>query len=47
MEALKEAFDEKTIQEILVYISAVLDNAGNYKSFGDSKFIPECSEESF
>lgn len=30
-----------------MYLSAVIDNAGNYKSFGDTKFVPECSEEVF
>jgi len=24
-----------------------LENAGNFKSFGDSKFIPECTQEVF
>lgn len=32
---------------MLIYLSAVIDNAGNYKSFGDSKFIPECSADTF
>ena len=36
-----------SVSQILIYISAVIDNAGNYKSFGDTKFIPECSEDIF
>jgi len=30
-----------------VYCSAVLNNCGNYKSFGDTKFVPDVSEETF
>lgn len=30
-----------------MYICAFLDNCGNFKSFGDSKFVPGCSEECF
>ena len=29
------------LQSLLVYASAVFTNMGNYKSFGDTKFIPE------
>jgi dipeptidyl-peptidase-3 len=39
--------DELAIKQILIYVSAVIDNTGNYKSFGDTKFIPECNEENF
>jgi dipeptidyl-peptidase III len=47
VETVKGKVEEEAVNQILVYLSAVIDNAGNYKSFGDSKFIPECSEEDF
>lgn len=47
VEAIKGNFDEVAVNQILIYIAAFIDNNGNYKSFGDSKFIPECSEEVF
>lgn len=31
----------------MAYSSAVFNNCGNFKSFGDSKFIPELSEDEF
>ena len=43
VEGMKGKFDELIVKQILVYLSAVIDNAGNYKSFGDTKFVPECS----
>lgn len=43
IEPLKEKLDETELSQLLVYISAFFDNTGNYKSFGDTKFIPECS----
>ncbi len=47
VDAIKANFDEVAINQILIYIAAFIDNNGNYKSFGDSKFIPECQEEVF
>lgn len=32
---------------MLAYSAAVFDNHGNYKSFGDSKFVPEIEPEKF
>jgi len=32
---------------MLAYSAAVFQNCGNYKSFGDSKFVPELSQDSF
>jgi dipeptidyl-peptidase-3 len=32
---------------MLAYSAAVFQNCGNYKSFGDTKFVPELSPESF
>jgi len=28
----------------MVYLAAFLNNAGNYKSFGDSKIVPELNK---
>ncbi|CCF57093.1 hypothetical protein KAFR_0C00980 [Kazachstania africana CBS 2517] len=39
--------EENEAEYYLDYVSQFLSNLGNYKSFGDSKFIPRCSEESF
>ena len=44
---VREKVEEEAVNQVLVYLAAVVDNAGNYKSFGDTKFIPECSEEAF
>jgi len=44
VDSIKEKIDEQSVNQVLMYLAAVIDNAGNYKSFGDSKFIPECSE---
>ena len=43
VQAVKGKVSEQAVSQILIYLSAVIDNAGNYKSFGDTKFIPECS----
>ena len=32
---------------MLAYSAAVFDNHGNYKSFGDTKFVPELEKEKF
>eukprot|EP00830_Metopus_es_P016334 TRINITY_DN501_c0_g1_i1.p1 TRINITY_DN501_c0_g1~~TRINITY_DN501_c0_g1_i1.p1 ORF type:complete len:713 (+),score=157.24 TRINITY_DN501_c0_g1_i1:43-2181(+) len=34
-------------RQLLAYSAGVLQNCGNYKSFGDKKFIPELSAEKF
>lgn len=39
--------DECIITKYLEYASQVLSNLGNYKSFGDSKFIPRLTAEEF
>ena len=51
-EELREQLVPKELSEdewtkITCYIGAVFANCGNYKGFGDSKFIPEVSEEIF
>ena len=44
VESIKDKIDQVTTDQILIYLAAFFDNTGNYKSFGDTKFIPECSE---
>lgn len=39
--------DAKIVNSYLDYSSQVLANLGNYKSFGDSKFVPRISMEEF
>ncbi|KAL8924078.1 MAG: hypothetical protein Q9208_004215 [Pyrenodesmia sp. 3 TL-2023] len=36
---------DEDLQHFLNYATQFLGNAGNYKGFGDSKFIPRCSPE--
>jgi len=47
----KSVLDAKVSEDdwnkFCLYASTFLNNAGNYKSFGDTKFIPEVSEETF
>jgi dipeptidyl-peptidase-3 len=43
VDAIRAQFDEVSLNQLLIYIAAFIDNTGNYKSFGDTKFIPECS----
>ncbi|EAR85850.1 peptidase family M49 protein (macronuclear) [Tetrahymena thermophila SB210] len=44
---LHNGFDEVQVQQIFVYIGTFFENCGNFKSFGDCKFIPEISKEKF
>ncbi|XP_066588840.1 dipeptidyl peptidase 3 isoform X2 [Prorops nasuta] len=49
---LKQSIQESDISDeeftaFLVYVCGVLSNSGNYKSFGDSKIIPNLSKEKF
>ena len=37
----------RALQAFLVYVAAFFGNVGNYRSFGDTKIIPGCSEEEF
>ena len=39
--------EEEEFDKALAYISGFLGNLGNYKSFGDTKIIPECSDANF
>uniref|UniRef100_A0A646QCZ7 Dipeptidyl peptidase 3 n=1 Tax=Hemiscolopendra marginata TaxID=943146 RepID=A0A646QCZ7_9MYRI len=46
--AIKQSnFTEDEFQALLVYTSGVLTNMGNYKGFGDSKFVPNLTLEKF
>lgn len=37
----------ETFQKFLVYAAAFFNNCGNFKSFGDTKFVPDLTEEEF
>lgn len=43
----KYPVDIEQIDLYLDYVSQFLGNLGNYKSFGDSKFVPGCSEDTW
>ncbi|XP_030876052.1 dipeptidyl peptidase 3 isoform X4 [Leptonychotes weddellii] len=43
--ALSEGLTEEEYQAFLVYAAGVYSNMGNYKSFGDTKFVPNLPKE--
>jgi len=45
--AQKAGIDDASLSAFLQYAAQFLGNSGNYKSFGDSKFIPRCDESAF
>lgn len=45
--AQKAGVDEQGLAAFLQYAAQFLGNSGNYKSFGDSKFVPRCNESVF
>ncbi|KAL2017819.1 hypothetical protein VTK56DRAFT_1621 [Thermocarpiscus australiensis] len=45
--AQKAGVDESGLTAFLQYAAQFLGNSGNYKSFGDSKFVPRCDESVF
>eukprot|EP00500_Bicosoecida_sp_ms1_P004572 CAMPEP_0203815534 /NCGR_PEP_ID=MMETSP0115-20131106/11160_1 /ASSEMBLY_ACC=CAM_ASM_000227 /TAXON_ID=33651 /ORGANISM="Bicosoecid sp, Strain ms1" /LENGTH=727 /DNA_ID=CAMNT_0050724431 /DNA_START=24 /DNA_END=2207 /DNA_ORIENTATION=- len=45
--AAKAGVDADDVKAFVVYAAAFYSNCGNYRSFGDSKIIPGCSQEAF
>ncbi|GFU03940.1 dipeptidyl peptidase 3 [Nephila pilipes] len=43
----KCAFTPEEAQAFFMYVAGILSNLGNYKSFGDTKFIPNLRKEKF
>ena len=46
-QACEQGVSEDEWKQLLAYAAAVLQNCGNYRSFGDKKFIPQLSAEKF
>ncbi|PNY21029.1 dipeptidyl peptidase 3 [Tolypocladium capitatum] len=44
--AAKAGVEDSELTSFLEYAAMFLGNMGNYKSFGDSKFLPRCGEKS-
>jgi len=42
-----DSISKEQVQQYLDYASQFLSNLGNYKSFGDTKFVPRVSQEAF
>jgi len=43
----KAGITSEELQQFLEYSTQFLGNCGNYKGFGDAKFVPRCSEKVF
>jgi len=43
----KAGISDEELQHFLEYATQFLGNCGNYKGFGDAKFIPRCNEKAF
>ncbi len=43
----KAGISSEELQYFLEYAAQFLGNCGNYKGFGDAKFIPRCDEKAF
>ncbi|CAL3963864.1 unnamed protein product [Diplocarpon coronariae] len=43
----KAGISAEELQQFLEYATQFLGNCGNYKGFGDAKFVPRCSEKAF
>eukprot|EP01029_Cantina_marsupialis_P007691 TRINITY_DN186_c0_g2_i1.p1 TRINITY_DN186_c0_g2~~TRINITY_DN186_c0_g2_i1.p1 ORF type:complete len:731 (+),score=234.80 TRINITY_DN186_c0_g2_i1:66-2195(+) len=39
--------ENEPLKQCVTYAAAFFENMGNYKSFGDTKIVPECSKEDF
>ena len=44
---LKSGVSDDSWNQFLAYSAAFYSNMGNFKSFGDSKFFPQCSKDDF
>ena len=45
--ALQAGVSEEAWTQFMAYSSAVFNNCGNFRSFGDSKFVPELDQATF
>ncbi|XP_052106913.1 dipeptidyl peptidase 3-like isoform X1 [Mytilus californianus] len=45
--AIKQGITEEEWQAIMIYCAAFYANSGNYKAFGDTKFIPNVPKDKF
>lgn len=45
--SLEAGVSEEEWQQMVTYSAAVFQNCGNYKSFGDTKFVPQLSADKF
>lgn len=45
--SLQAGVSDEEWKQFMAYSAAVFNNCGNFKSFGDTKFVPELSIESF
>lgn len=43
----KAAINDEELKYFLEYAAMFLGNCGNYKGFGDAKFVPRCDEKAF
>jgi dipeptidyl-peptidase-3 len=43
----KAGITDEELKYFLEYAAQFLGNCGNYKGFGDSKFVPRCDEKAF
>lgn len=44
---ISSGVSEEDYQKILAFSAGVFQNCGNYKSFGDTKFVPDVTEKTF
>lgn len=44
---IESGLQDNDYRQMLAYSAAVLQNCGNYKAFGDTKFVPELEPEKF
>lgn len=46
-DALDAGVSQAEWEQFMVYAASVFNNCGNYKSFGDTKFVPQIAPERF